>query len=285
MTNETPAPRSTWLITGSSSGLGQALASAVLATGRNVVLAARNTSAMQSLAQQYPATTLVVALDVTRADQVARAVAETEARFGALDVLVNNAGVGFIGAVEEGDAEAVRQLFEVNFFGAAAMTRAALPGMRQRGHGAIVNISSTAGGVGFAGLGYYAASKFALEGLTEALQQEVEPHGIRVRLIQPGGFRTGNVARSTFSKVNGAYAATAGAFRDWVLTLRDSDVLGDPARAARAIIAAVLSESPALRVVLGPDAHAALTAKANALLVEYEAGKAVALGTNFQDTP
>ena len=168
-----------WLITGSSSGLGHALASAVLHRGHRVILTARNTAPMQALADAFPETALVCALDITKPQQIASVVSQVESHFGSIDVLVNNAGVGYLAAVEEGEEKAIRGQFETNFFGAAALIRAVLPGMRERKHGTIVNISSVAGFVSFAGMGYYAASKFALEGLTEALWQELEPLGIR----------------------------------------------------------------------------------------------------------
>ncbi len=267
---------SLWLITGASSGLGYALARAVLEHGDRVLLTARTTAPMDELASRYPERAHVAALDVTDASQVAAVVADAEARLGGVDVLVNNAGVGYIGAVEEGDDGDVRRQFDINFFGPAAMIRAVLPGMRARGRGSIVNVSSVAGFVARPGLGYYSASKFALGALTESLWHEVEPLGLRVLLVEPGGFRTGNVARSFFAKErNPAYAATSGAFRDLVVGLGDSSGGGDPARAAEAIYAAVHGGGEAHRLVLGSDAHGGVTAKLAELRKDYE-GDAVA---------
>src|SRR6202158_2931832 len=199
-----------WLITGCSSGLGHALGSAVLRRGHRVILTARNAAPMQALAGAFPETALVCALDITKPEQIASVVSQAESRFGSIDVLVNNAGVGYLAAVEEGEEEAIRWQFETNFFGAAALIRAVLPGMRERRRGTIVNISSVAGFVSFPSVGYYAASKFALEGLTEALWQELEPLGISVLLIEPGGFRTGMLQRNRLRAHIAGTARSAG---------------------------------------------------------------------------
>jgi NAD(P)-dependent dehydrogenase (short-subunit alcohol dehydrogenase family) len=266
-----------WLITGSSSGLGHALASTVLHHGHRVILAARNTAPMQALADAFPETALVCALDLTKPEQIAGVVSQAESHFGAIDVLVNNAGVGYLAAVEEGQEEDIRWQFETNFFGATALIRAVLPRMRERRHGAIVNISSVAGFVSFAGMGYYAASKFALEGLTEALWQELEPLGIKVLLIEPGGFRTGMGLRNRLSEQIPDYANTSGAFRNFVQLYP-----GDPRRAAEAIVKMVEADKVPHRVVLGSDAYAAITAKLEALRIEYQEGLAVAQSTDFK---
>src|SRR5579859_5483530 len=189
----------TWLITGASSGLGYALAQYVLERGDRVVLAARSLNAMTALAARYPNTAIAVALDVTKPAERAAAVHEAEARFGAIDVLVNNAGIDFIGAIEEQDERDYRTQFEVNFFGAVAMLRLVLPGMRERKRGTIVNVSSMDGLASVPVNGYYSSSKYALEGLTEALWQEIEPIGLRALLVEPGSFRTGIEQRSKFS--------------------------------------------------------------------------------------
>jgi NAD(P)-dependent dehydrogenase (short-subunit alcohol dehydrogenase family) len=270
-----------WLITGCSSGLGHALAGAVLHRGHRVVLTARNTAPMQALANAFPGTALVCALDITKPQQIASVVSQAEFHFGSIDVLVNNAGVGYLAPVEEGEEEAIRGQFETNFFGAAALIRAVLPGMRERKHGTIVNISSVAGFVSFAGMGYYAASKFALEGLTEALWQELEPLGIKVLLIEPGGFRTGMVKRNWFSQQIAAYSNTSGAFRTFVQNAGDELYRGDPVRAADVIAKMVEADKKPHRVVLGSDAYAAITAKLRELLIEYESGCAVAHSTDF----
>jgi NAD(P)-dependent dehydrogenase (short-subunit alcohol dehydrogenase family) len=236
---------------------------------------------MQVLANAFPDTALVCALDITKPHQIASVVSQAESYFGSIDVLVNNAGVGYLAAVEEGEEEAIRGQFETNFFGAAALIRAVLPGMRERQHGTIVNISSVAGFVSFAGMGYYAASKFALEGLTEALWQELEPLGVKVLLIEPGGFRTGMIKRNWFSEQIAAYNITSGAFRNFVQNAGDELYPGDPARAADVIAKMVEADKTPHRIVLGSDAYAAITAKLHQLLIEYESACAVAHSTDF----
>ena len=279
---ETTPNTPVWLITGASSGLGHALGSAVLQHGHRAVLAARNTDSIETLASGYPAAALVEALDVTKPAQIADVVRKAEVHFGSIDILVNNAGVGYLAAVEEGDDDGIRWQFDTNFFGAAALIRAVLPIMRKRERGTIVNISSMAGFVSHAGMGYYAASKFALEGLTEALWQEVEPLGLNVLLVEPGGFRTGIVQRNRFSEQIPAYAGTSGAFRNFVQTAPDAVFLGDPARAAKALIEAVESDRRSRRVIFGSDAYGAITSKLQALQTEYEAGQSIAYSTDFE---
>ena len=183
--------RSTWLITGASSGLGYALAEYVLEQGDQVVAAARTLGPMAALTERYPDAGLALTLDVTDPQQRADAISQAEARFGAINILVNNAGIDFIGAIEEQEEKDYRAQFEVNFFAAAALLRQVLPGMRARGRGTIVNISSMDGIASLPVNGWYASSKFALEGLTEALWQELEPIGLRAFLVEPGSFRTG----------------------------------------------------------------------------------------------
>jgi NAD(P)-dependent dehydrogenase (short-subunit alcohol dehydrogenase family) len=279
---ETTANSPVWLITGASSGLGYALASAVLEHGHRAVLTARNTASIKTLAGSYPAAALVEALDVTKPAQIADVVRKAEAHFGSIDILVNNAGVGYLAAVEEGDEDGIRWQFETNFFGPAALIRAVLPAMRKRERGTIVNISSVAGFVSSAGMGYYAASKFALEGLTEALWQEVEPLGLKVVLVEPGGFRTGIVQRIQVSEQIPAYAGTSGAFRNFVQSASEEVFLGDPARAAKALIEVVESDQRRRRVVFGSDAYGAITSKVKALQTEYEAGQSIAYSTDFE---
>jgi NAD(P)-dependent dehydrogenase (short-subunit alcohol dehydrogenase family) len=276
---EATANSPVWLITGASSGLGYALASAVLQHGHRAVLTARNTASIETLADSYPTAALVEVLDVTKPAQIADVVRKAEAHFGSIDILVNNAGVGYLAAVEEGDED---WQFETNFFGPAALIRAVLPAMRKRERGTIVNISSVAGFVSSAGMGYYAASKFALEGLTEALWQEVEPLGLKVLLVEPGGFRTGIVQRIQVSEQIPAYAGTSGAFRNFVQSASEEMFLGDPTRAAKALIEVVESDQRSRRIVFGSDAYGAITAKVQALQTEYEAGQSIAISTDFE---
>jgi len=179
-----------WLITGCSTGFGRELARILLDRGNKVVVTARKVSAVTDLVSGHEETALALSLDVTRPDDIRAATKAALERFGRIDVLVNNAGFGYLAAVEEGDETDIREMFEANVFGLAAMTRAVLPSMRGRRSGAIVNISSMGGLVSFPGIGYYNASKYAVEGLSEALAQEVEPLGIKVLIVEPGPFRT-----------------------------------------------------------------------------------------------
>jgi NAD(P)-dependent dehydrogenase (short-subunit alcohol dehydrogenase family) len=272
----------TWLITGASSGLGRALAEHVLARGDRAVVTASSLEATSELAARYPDTALAVRLDVTDAQQRESGVREALARFGAIDVLVNNAAIDFIGALEEQEESDYRRLFEVNFFGAVALTRLVLPGMRERRRGTIVNVSSMDGLASLPANGYYSASKFALEGFTEALWQEIEPLGLRALIIQPGSFRTGIEHRT---KASGPaiedYAATAGAFRGMMGSLTPEMFPGDPVRAAKVTYDEVVSGRSRHWVVLGSDAHRRIGAKLDQLRTEFDAGQDVAFGTDF----
>jgi NAD(P)-dependent dehydrogenase (short-subunit alcohol dehydrogenase family) len=249
---------STWLITGCSSGLGRALAEAVIGTGHNAIVTARSVSSVADLAETTPERVLAVALDVTRPDQVASAVQQAEKRFAGVDVLVNNAGYGYRGAVEEGDDADVRTLFETHFFGTVAMIKAVLPGMRGRRRGAIVNISSIGAQLTPVGSGYYSAAKAAIEGLSGALRGELAPLGISVTVVEPGAFRTDFAGRSLAQSANviDDYAATAGQRRKERDTMHGNQP-GDPAKAGAAIVAAVESPEPPAFLLLGADALAA----------------------------
>ena len=249
---------STWLITGCSTGLGRALAEAVIGTGHNAIVTARNVSGVADLAETTPERVLAVALDVTRPDQVVSAVQQAEERFGGVDVLVNNAGYGYRAAVEEGDDADVRTLFETHFFGTVAMIKAVLPGMRARRRGAIVNISSIGAQLTPVGSGYYSAAKAAIEGLSGALRGELAPLGISVTIVEPGAFRTDFAGRSLAQSANviDDYAATAGQRRKERDTMHGNQP-GDPAKAGAAIVAAVESPEPPAFLLLGADALAA----------------------------
>jgi NAD(P)-dependent dehydrogenase (short-subunit alcohol dehydrogenase family) len=249
---------STWLITGCSSGLGRALAEAVIGTGHNAIVTARSVSSVADLAETTPERVLAVALDVTRPDQVVSAVQQAEKRFAGVDVLVNNAGYGYRGAVEEGDDADVRTLFETHFFGTVAMIKAVLPGMRGRRRGAIVNISSIGAQLTPVGSGYYSAAKAAIEGLSGALRGELAPLGISVTVVEPGAFRTDFAGRSLAQSANviDDYAATAGQRRKERDTMHGNQP-GDPAKAGAAILAAVESPEPPPFLLLGADALAA----------------------------
>ena len=246
---------STWLITGCSTGLGRALAIAVLEAGHDAVITARDPQVLAELGDSYPETAAVVPLDVRDHDQVVAAVDVAKDRFGGVDVLVNNAGYGYRSALEEGDPAEVEQLFATNFFGAVDVMKQVLPGMRERGAGTIVNVSSIAGRTSQPGSGYYSATKFALEGTSDALSKEVGPLGVRVVIVEPGGFRTDFAGRSLTQSAEAIedYADTAGLRRKENATI-DGRQPGDPVRAAQAILQVVASDNPPLRLLLGSDA-------------------------------
>lgn len=273
---------STWLITGCSTGLGRALAEAVVGAGHNVVVTARDVAKVADLAETTPDRVGAIALDVTRPEQVTAAVRVANERFGGLDVLVNNAGYGYRAAVEEGDDAEVRGLFETHFFGTVAMIKAALPGMRARRSGAIVNISSIGAQLTPVGSGYYAAAKAAIEGVSGALRGELAPLGISVTVVEPGAFRTDFAGRSLVQSttVIDDYAATAGQRRKENDTMHGSQA-GDPAKAGAAIIAAVESgEAPAF-LLLGPDALAAYRYVADARANEIARWERLTTSTNL----
>lgn len=273
---------STWLITGCSTGLGRALAEAVLGAGHNAVVSARDVAKVADLAETAPERALAVALDVTDAEQVAAAVWQADERFGGVDVLVNNAGYGYRAAVEEGDDADVRALFDTHFFGSVAMIKAVLPGMRARRSGAIVNISSIGATVTPVGSGYYSAAKAAIEGMSGALRGELEPLGISVTVVEPGAFRTDFAGRSLTqaATVIDDYAGTAGQRRKENDTMHGSQA-GDPAKAAAAILAAVESSEPPAFLLLGPDAlglYRYVTERRAAEIAKWEE---LSGGTNF----
>jgi NAD(P)-dependent dehydrogenase (short-subunit alcohol dehydrogenase family) len=270
------------MITGCSTGFGRELARQLLARGFRVVVTARDPATIRDLAEAHPKTALPLALDVTKKPEIERAVLESGRTFGGIDVLVNNAGYGYYAPVEEGDEAAVRRMFETNFFGLVALTRAVLPSMRARKSGCIVNISSVGGLVAFPGSGYYAATKFAVEAVSEALSKEVAPLGIRVLLVEPGPFRTRFVENS--QEEAGVripdYANSVGARRATVHASRGKQP-GDPTKAAAAIIAAVESPSPPLRLVLGAQALGHIRAKLSTLTQEIEAWEATTLAADY----
>src|ERR1700724_1401395 len=274
-----------WFITGCSSGFGRALAERVLRHGHRCIATARNPEQILDLAREYPDTSMTLALDVTDDKQRRDAVARAEEAFGGTDVLVNNAGHGYSAAIEEGEEGGIRKMFETNFFALAAMTRLVLPGMRSRGRGHIVNISSVGGLVGNPASGYYNATKFAVEGLSQALAKEVAPLGVRVTLIEPGPFRTDFQGRSmnSVSHPIDAYAQTAGVRRT---QLRDSSgkQAGDPARAADAIIKVVDSADPPLHLVLGRVGVQRVREELRGVLRSIDTWESVSLRTDFPES-
>jgi NAD(P)-dependent dehydrogenase (short-subunit alcohol dehydrogenase family) len=246
---------STWLITGCSTGLGRTLAAAVLESGDNAIVTARDAASVQDLVDAHPDTALAVSLDVTVPEQVEHAVTSGIARFGAIDVLVNNAGYGYRAAVEEGDENDVARLFDTNVHGAVRMTKAVLPGMRESRSGTIVNISSIGARLQPEGSGYYAATKAALEALTGSLRKELAPLGIRAFTIEPGAFRTDFAGRSLtqVAKPIADYADTAGRRRKEHDSAHGRQP-GDPAKAAHQIIRVVKSDETPRLLLLGTDA-------------------------------
>jgi NAD(P)-dependent dehydrogenase (short-subunit alcohol dehydrogenase family) len=271
-----------WFITGCSTGFGRELASHILERGGRVVVTARDKARVQDLADSAPDRALALSLDVTDATQVAASVREAEQKFGAVDVLVNNAGYGYLSAIEEGEDDEVRAMFEANVFGLVAMTQAVLPGMRARGRGHIVNISSVGGLVGFPGSGFYNATKFAVEGLSEALAAEAKPLGIGVTIVEPGPFRTDWAGRSLKTPKHEieAYAATAGARRRTISGYSGNQA-GDPVRAAAAIVQAVESQNPPLHLLLGRMALETVRSKLGTLTAEIDAWESATLGADF----
>jgi NAD(P)-dependent dehydrogenase (short-subunit alcohol dehydrogenase family) len=289
MTNKNTAnsAKPVWFITGCSTGFGHELALQALARGFRTVVTAREPKQVAALTAKGEA--LVLKLDVTDQNQIDAAVKAAEEKFGGIDVLVNNAGIGYFAAVEEGEEIEVRRMFEINVFGLARLIQAVLPGMRQRRKGCIVNISSLAGLRSAPALGFYNATKFAVEGLSGALRQEVEPLGLKVMVVEPSGFRTDWAGRSANeSKAQIAdYAKTAG---EWRTEIRaDSGKQpGDPVRAAQAIITAVESPTPPRHLLLGNDAYEGAMAKLEEMRKDFTAVETIARGADFpkgkQDT-
>jgi NAD(P)-dependent dehydrogenase (short-subunit alcohol dehydrogenase family) len=278
--NAQPTDAPVWFITGCSTGFGQELSKQAIERGYRTVVTARDLGKLpHHIASDH---VLVLKLDVTQPDQVATAVKAAEARFGGIDVLVNNAGIGYFAAIEEGDAAEVRKMFDVNVFGLTSMVQAVLPGMRQRRRGCIVNLSSMAGLRGMPALGQYNATKFAVEGLSEALRREVEPLGIQVMAVNPSGFRTDWAGRSANESTHPIddYSATAGTVR---LAVRASSGKqpGDPVRGVKAIIEAVASGKPPHNLLLGNDAFEGAMAKVAELSHDFAAGEAVARSADF----
>jgi NAD(P)-dependent dehydrogenase (short-subunit alcohol dehydrogenase family) len=273
-----------WFITGCSTGFGREIALAVLARGWRAVITARDPGSVADLASSNPGNALALKLDVTSSEAVSEAIAEAKAKFGRIDVLVNNAGYGYLSAVEEGEDNEVRAMFEVNFFGAVTAIKAVLPVMREQGAGHIVNITSVGGLVGNPGSGYYAATKFALEGLGEALARETAELGIKVTTVEPGPFRTDWAGRSLkqTSKTLEAYASIAGRRRADVAA-NSGRQPGDPVRAALAIIAAVEAESPPSNLVLGRQGLGVVRKKLGRLINDLDTWEATTVGADFPD--
>lgn len=273
-----------WFITGCSTGFGRELATAVLARGDRCVVTARRPESVNDIAAGHADRALVLPLDVTEPGQIELAVVEAEKRFGRIDVLVNNAGIGYFAGVEESEDAEVRRMFEINVFGLAHMTQAVLPGMRKRRSGHIVNIASIGGLRTFPAIGFYSATKFAVVGLSEALALETEPLGIKVTIVEPSGFRTDWAGRSANESAITIedYAETAGKNRA-NLRRNSGHQPGDPKRAAAAIIQAVEAEKPPLHLLLGKAALKGARWKLDMLREQFDAWEEVTVGADFPE--
>ncbi|MFD8418596.1 SDR family NAD(P)-dependent oxidoreductase [Streptomyces sp. NPDC059466] len=274
----------TWFITGGTpGGFGMTYADAALERGDNVVLTARRPELLDEWAVPHGDRVLVLPLDVTDARQIEDAVAAAEARFGGIDVLVNNAGRGWYGSVEGMTDDAVRRTFELNFFAVVAVLRAVLPGMRALHRGWIVNMSSVAGLRGVGGFGYYTAAKFALEGLTKVLREEVAPLGIRVLAVEPGAFRTRaytGFADEPVTETVDAYRPMVESVRDFMIA-QDGSQPGDPVRAVHAVLDALDEEEPPHHLVLGGAGYDAVVEELDTVLAGIRARETVSRGADF----
>jgi NAD(P)-dependent dehydrogenase (short-subunit alcohol dehydrogenase family) len=270
-----------WLITGCSTGFGRALALEALAQGHHVAVASRNTKDVSDIIEKYPDLAFAVTLDVTNKQQITDSVKLTIEKFGRIDVLVNNAGVGYFGAVEESEDDAVRNMFDINVFGLGNMIQEVLPFMRKQKSGHILNVASIGGLRSFPGVGFYNATKYAVDGLSEALYKEVAPLGIKVTIIAPSGFRTdwaGRSANDTQIKIDD-YELTA---RKNMGDIRKSsgNQPGDPVRAAKAMIMITEVENPPLRLLLGAGALKGARLKIEELKNDFETWAEVSEGAD-----
>ncbi len=274
-----------WLITGCSTGFGRELATEVLAKGYNAAVAARNTEDIKDIVAAYPDTALAIQLDVTVAADITAAVNSTIQKFGQIDVLVNNAGIGYFGAVEESEEDEVRRMFEINFFGLAKMTQEVLPFMRKQRSGHILNVASIGGLRSFPAVGFYNATKYAVDGLSEALSKETAHLGIKVTVIAPSGFRTDWAGRSANNSkiVIEDYADTAGKNKTDIRGYSGNQP-GDPKRAASAMIAVVESPNPPLRLLLGVAALKGARAKLEELKHDFDTWAATTEGADFPNS-
>jgi NADP-dependent 3-hydroxy acid dehydrogenase YdfG len=269
-----------WFITGTSSGFGKALAEEVLAKGERVVATARKPEVLQDLIEKYPSAALAVKLDVTNTEDAKNSVREAVNKFGRIDVLVNNAGYALVGAVEESSDEQIRRQFETNFFGVLNVTREVLPVLREQKSGQIVNIGSVVGISAFPSMGIYSATKFALEGLSEALAGELAPHGIKTMIVEPGPFSTDGFANAAFAEnqLPEAYPSPvqlAENFQEF------KNIAGDPVKGVRVIIEAVEAENPPFRLPLGSPAFEGIEAKLEQVKQEISIWRDKATQTDF----
>ena len=271
-----------WLITGCSTGIGREIARAALEAGHSVAVTARNVDAVADFVEQFGDRALALPLDVTDRDQITAVVGEVEKAFGGIDVLVNNAGYGYMAAVEEGEDAEVRKLFDTNYFGVVDTLKAVLPGMRARRSGHVINISSMTGLVANPPNAYYSSTKFALEALTEALAKEVGPLGIKVTAIEPGAFRTDWAARSMqeSSTPISDYDDNVGARKTLIKQFADH-LPGDPRKVAEAVLMVAGLDEPPLRLLLGRDVLAAVREKIADLTASINHWESVTKNVNF----
>ena len=271
-----------WFITGCSTGFGRYLAIEALSKGYQVVVAARNPNDVIDVVANYPTSSLVVKLDVTNANDIKEAITATIEKFGRIDVLVNNAGIGYFGAIEESEEEEVRRMFEINVFGLAHMTQSVLPYMRKQRSGHILNVASIGGLRSFPGVGFYNATKYAVDGLSESLSKEVAPLGIKVTIIAPSGFRTDWAGRSANESKTfiDDYATTAGKNRSDIRSISGQQA-GDPVRAAKAMIQIVEVENPPLRLLLGAAALKGARIKLEELKNDFDTWAEVTEGADY----
>jgi NAD(P)-dependent dehydrogenase (short-subunit alcohol dehydrogenase family) len=270
-----------WFITGCSTGFGRELAKEVLQAGYKAVVTARNTKDIQDIVSAYPETAIAVKLDVTNDSDIQLAVEIALQKFNQIDVLVNNAGIGYFGAIEESDPAEVRRMFDINFFGLANMTNAVLPTMRKQKSGHIINIASIGGLVSFPGVGFYNATKYAVDGLSESLAKEVAHLGIKVTVICPSGFRTDWAGRSAnnASKVIEDYAPTAHANKETIRGYSGNQP-GDPVMAAKAIVMVTEAEQPPMRLLLGAGAMKGGRRKLDELKADFDTWEAITIGAD-----
>ena len=272
----------TWLITGCSSGIGRGIAKAVLKNGDNAVVTARNVATLTDIVEDYPDTAIAVPLDITNKESIADAVKAAEDNFGGVDILVNNAGYGYRSSVEEGEEDSVNLLFDTNFFGPIALIKQVLPYMREQKNGAIINVSSIAAARSGVGSGYYAASKAALELMTDGLMKEVAPLGIKVMIVEPGAFRTkfyDTSLKGTQKQIED-YAETAWKTRKENI-VDNQDQPGDPDKAGEVIYETIQKETIPKRLLLGSDAVNIVSAEMKERLQEIEAWSDVSKQTDY----
>ncbi|WP_248323062.1 oxidoreductase [Caballeronia sp. Sq4a] len=273
-----------WLITGCSTGFGRELANAVLEGGWRAVVTARDPSKVQDIVKGHEDRAIVLPLDVQNREQIKNAVEQTMQRFGRIDALVNNAGYGYLAAIEEGEDDVVRDMFETNVFGLVDMTKAVLPVMRAQKSGIVINVSSIGGLASFAATGYYHGTKYAVEGISESLATELKPLGIDVMIVEPGPFRTnwaGPSIKSSATEI-ADYAATAGERRKQTAA-RSGNQAGDPVRAAHAIIEAATADTPPLRLLLGKTALELARKKLDMLKRDFDTWEKTTVGADFPE--